>query len=351
MFGRTNVVFALTLALAAPALADVKTGVDAWSRGDYPAALKEWRPLAINGDADAQFNLGQAYKLGRGVPLDLTQAEEWYRKAALQGHAQAEDNYGLVMFQNGNRQKAMTWIEKSATRGEPRAQYIYGTALFNGDLATKDWIRAYAMMTRASASGLPAASTSLAQLDRYIPIDQRQKGLAMARDMELASQRSRLSLPETASVAPPRPLPTQGPVARTIDLPPSQMPMPEEDTAFPAQDEPPVMAPVERPTPLPTPRPVAIRPPKPAVVAAPRPAVSGKQWRVQLGAFGEEGRARALFTQLEGKVSALRNLQPVLVKAGKITRLQAGPLANQAAAEQMCTKVRASGQSCLVIAP
>jgi uncharacterized protein len=347
MFGRSGVVFALSLALAAPAYADVKAGVEAWSRGEYPAALKEWRPLAINGDADAQFNLGQAYKLGRGVPLDLAQAEDWYRKAALQGHVQAEDNYGLVMFQNGNRQNAMSWIEKSATRGEPRAQYIYGTALFNGDLAAKDWVKAYALMTRSSASGLPAASTSLAQLDRYIPIDQRQKGLALARDMELSSQRSRLALPQTAGVAPPRPLPSTGPVARTIDLPPSRMPEPEEDMQLPPQDEPPVMAPVARPVP----RPVAVRPPKPAIVAAPRPALSGKQWRVQLGAFGEEGRARALFTQLEGKVSALRDLQPVLVKAGKITRLQAGPLASASAAEHLCTKVRASGQSCLVIAP
>ena len=56
---------------AAPARADVKAGVDAWQAGNYPAAVAEWRPLAIAGDADAQFNLGQAYKLGRGVPADL----------------------------------------------------------------------------------------------------------------------------------------------------------------------------------------------------------------------------------------------------------------------------------------
>ena len=69
--------------------ASVKEGVESWTRGDYPSAIKVWRPLAIAGDADAQFNLGQAYKLGRGVPADLLQAEDWYRKAALQGHLQA----------------------------------------------------------------------------------------------------------------------------------------------------------------------------------------------------------------------------------------------------------------------
>ena len=94
-----------------PAMADVKAGVDAWSRGDHAAAVAEWRQPAIEGDADAQFNLGQAYKLGRGVPLDLKLAEDWFRKAALQGHIQAEDNYGLTLFQNGDRQKALPYIQ------------------------------------------------------------------------------------------------------------------------------------------------------------------------------------------------------------------------------------------------
>ena len=167
----------LALGLAAPALADVKQGVDAWQRGDYATAIKEWRPLAISGDADAQFNLAQAYKLGRGVPTDLKQAEMWYKKAADKGHVQAADNYGLVLFQNGDRKGALPWLEKSATRGEPRAQYVLGTALFNGDIADKDWVRAYALMTRASSAGLPQASNTLAQMDQYIPLVQRQQGI------------------------------------------------------------------------------------------------------------------------------------------------------------------------------
>ena len=85
--------------VSAPALADVKAGVDAWGRGDYATAIKEWRGPADAGDADAQFNLGQAYKLGNGVPKDLGQAEKWYKSAADQGHLQANDNYGLLLFQ------------------------------------------------------------------------------------------------------------------------------------------------------------------------------------------------------------------------------------------------------------
>src|ERR1700712_2990213 len=88
-------------AVASPALADVKAGVDAWSRGDYQRAIAEWKGPADHGDADAQFNLGQAYKLGRGVSPDLAKAEELFAKAAQHGHIQASDNLGLLLFQRG----------------------------------------------------------------------------------------------------------------------------------------------------------------------------------------------------------------------------------------------------------
>ena len=55
--------------------ADTKAGVEAWTRGDYPAAVREWEAQSAKGDADAIFNLGQAYKLGKGVPQDLARAE------------------------------------------------------------------------------------------------------------------------------------------------------------------------------------------------------------------------------------------------------------------------------------
>jgi uncharacterized protein len=330
----------LTIALAmisTSASADVKTGVDAWSRGDYPAAIKEWRPLAINGDADAQFNLGQAYKLGRGVPVDFKLAEGWYRKAADQGHFQAEDNLGLILFQNGDRPKAMPYIEKSANRGEPRAQYVLATALFNGDLAKKDWVRAYALMTRASASGLSQASASLAQMDQFIPLEQRQKGLAMARDLEATAQRPQFA--EAPSVKrPPR---APEPPIRVEDVPAS--------TPEPAMADKPVeVATVDAPA-MAKPKPIAKATPK---AAPPTPvAVSGPAWRIQLGAFGDQGNARALWGKLQGRIAALGDLQPYYVKAGNVMRLQAGPIAGKAAAERVCASVKASGQGCLAVGP
>ena len=81
------------LTLPGLALADVNDGVAAWERGDYETAVAEWRGPAGQGDADAQFNLGQAYRLGRGVEQNTRQAEVYYAKAAAQGHLKAA---GLV---------------------------------------------------------------------------------------------------------------------------------------------------------------------------------------------------------------------------------------------------------------
>src|SRR3546814_14027710 len=78
----------------------------------------------------------------------------------------------------------MTFITRSAARGEPRAQYVLGTAHFNGDLAAKDWPRAYALTKRASDAGLALASARLVQPDHRIPTDPRQPGPAVTPDLQ-----------------------------------------------------------------------------------------------------------------------------------------------------------------------
>ena len=145
----------LAMLAAAPALADVKAGVDAWSRGDYTTAVREWEGPATSGDPDAMFNLAQAYRLGRGVASDLPRAEKLYAGAAAAGHLQAADTYGLMLFQDGRRDAALPFVRDAARRGDPRSQYLLGIAHFNGDLVEKDWTQAYALMTLASGSGLP----------------------------------------------------------------------------------------------------------------------------------------------------------------------------------------------------
>jgi len=65
--------------------ADFQKGLEAAQRGDYVTALREWTPLAEQGDASAQYNLGVMYGNGQGVPQDYKAALEWYTLAAEQG--------------------------------------------------------------------------------------------------------------------------------------------------------------------------------------------------------------------------------------------------------------------------
>ena len=69
---------ALTLAFAAPVAAqNLGAGLEAYQRGDYATALREWRTLAEQGDAEAQTRLGIMYLLSQGVPQDLVLAHLW----------------------------------------------------------------------------------------------------------------------------------------------------------------------------------------------------------------------------------------------------------------------------------
>ncbi len=87
--------------LAEPAWADYRAGVDAYLRGDYASALREWIPLAKQGNSHAQYYLGVLYDSGHGVPQDYGQARQWWEQAAAQRNADAQYNLG-VLYSNGH---------------------------------------------------------------------------------------------------------------------------------------------------------------------------------------------------------------------------------------------------------
>jgi cell division septation protein DedD len=332
---------AALIALAGAAAAqDVQSGIAAWQAGDYARAVTEWRPLAEAGNADAQFNLAQAYRLGRGVPQNLGLAEQWFERAARQRHEQAGASLGLLLFQNGRAREAMPWIQAAALRGDPRAQYVFGTALFNGDMLRRDLPRAYAMMSAAAAQGFPQAQAQLSEMERQLSAEDRDRGRQLALEMTSPP-------PQVASV-PPQALP---PVPTT----PSPSSRPGVSYAPPPETEAP---PAERPRvvqTVPVPRPPAVQPrterperPAPAPAPTPAPAAAGS-WRVQLGAFSSQANARRQWEIVRRRVSALGPLSPAYSSAGALTRLRAGPLASRAGAERVCAAVRAAGEDCLII--
>ncbi len=333
---------ALTAVL--PAYADVKAGVEAWERGDYAAAVAAWRTDAIKGDADAQFNLAQAYKLGRGVPADMSMAENLYRRAAEQGHVQAQDNYGIMLFTNGKQKEAMPWLEKSAARGEPRAQYIVGTAAFNGDFLPRDPVRGYALMQRANEAGLEQAAASLANMAPLLTPEQKTKGLAMAQDLAQTERNARLALVDPAA----KPV-SKGPVSvKPTKLPPSQPGVTFTPPPM-AGDPAPAPAPVVVATPNPVSAPTKIVPAPVKVATTSPPAAKSGKWRVQLGAFSSRANAEALWSKLS-KSGAVAGLQVDYQSSGRLTRVRTGAYATRGEAETACKAFKARGQGCFPVA-
>ena len=76
--------------------ADFNKGVAAYDSGDYATALREWRPLAEQGNADAQFNLGFMYDEGKGVLQDNVYAHMWWNIAAASGYKDASTNRDMI---------------------------------------------------------------------------------------------------------------------------------------------------------------------------------------------------------------------------------------------------------------
>ena len=115
----------LLLGVAVPAWADAQGAVDAFQRGDYETALREFRALAEEGNARAEYNIGLMYDLGTGVEQDRAEAAIWYRKAATQAHVKAQFNLGFL-YANGDGVSqelvlAYKWLELAAIQGHPEA--------------------------------------------------------------------------------------------------------------------------------------------------------------------------------------------------------------------------------------
>ena len=121
----------LAFTLATPVAAqDLEAGIEAGQRGDYAAALNEFRPLAAEGDAEAQFYLGYMYGKGQGVAQDYGAAATWYLKAAEQGFAKAQLFLGFMYAEGqGVAQDyvpAHMWFNLAALQGHVDAAKYRG---------------------------------------------------------------------------------------------------------------------------------------------------------------------------------------------------------------------------------
>jgi TPR repeat protein len=146
---------------------DFKLGLDAYDRGDFETALKEWQPLAEQGDARAQFNLGVIYFNGQGIPHDPVKAVDWYRAAADQGYGPAQANLSF-MYETGqgllqNYVEAYKWATLAGTHGADAA----GGAL--EQLAAKMTAEQIAEAKGAAAKWRPIFAETAAPVQRDEP--------------------------------------------------------------------------------------------------------------------------------------------------------------------------------------
>jgi TPR repeat protein len=288
-------------AAAAPAqpLPSVKAGVQLWQREQWAAAVTMWRPFAEAGDPDAMFNMGQALKLGRGVPRDEEQARAWFRRAAEKGHRPAQANLGILLFQLQEKPEALRWLKEAADAGEPRGQYVYGVALWNGDGVPRNLSFAYAYLARAADQGLEEARSALDRLTPMLKPVERANGWAMAAAMRRGDG---MVVPLTSIAAP-------------------------DDVAAPA--------------------PV---PQTPTVSPATLPLATGPVFRIQIGAYSRRELADAAMAALrQNSPALLTGLSPHYEPGRGLVRLQLGPFASRDLATSACQRFQAAGRACLVV--
>ncbi|WP_369598664.1 CHAT domain-containing protein [Sinorhizobium meliloti] len=133
-------------------------------------AVRWYRLAAEQGLASAQNNLGVVYDKGRGVPQSDTEAVRWYRLAAEQGLASAQNNLG-VMYDKGrgvpqSETEAVRWYRLAAQQDYAKAQYNLGVMYGSGAGGLpRDQLKKYDLLRKAVENGYPNALLQLSELE------------------------------------------------------------------------------------------------------------------------------------------------------------------------------------------
>ena len=157
-------------------------------RGFFSLRLSLLRKQAERGDATAQCLLGEDYYEGQGVPQDYTEAAKWFRLAAEQGHAMAQNNLG-VMYDYGSgagvpqdSKETVKWYRRAAEQGNAGAQYGLGLAYCEGRGVPQNFVQAYAWLNVSVAQGHQGAVSLRSTLLNEITPAQIEEGQRLSRE-------------------------------------------------------------------------------------------------------------------------------------------------------------------------
>jgi len=161
----SKMVVTACLLLSMAAYAGFDEGLAAYKKKDYATALKEWEPLASQGNAVAQTVIGVMYDLGQGAPQDYKEAVKWYRLAADQGNANAQNSLGMK-YVNGqgvpqDYKEAVKWYRLAADQGNANAQTNLGAMYDNGHGVPQDYKEAVKWYRLAADQGNADAQLNL----------------------------------------------------------------------------------------------------------------------------------------------------------------------------------------------
>jgi TPR repeat protein len=138
--------------------------LSAYNNGNYAVALRNFRVLAEQGDARARYNLGLMYWYGDGVDEDDKQARKWFRLAATQGFAPAQNRWGTMLGIWGdppNYEEAVKWYRLAAEQGNAGAQANLGGVYAAGHGVSYNWVEAIKWYRLAAEQGHTDAQLSL----------------------------------------------------------------------------------------------------------------------------------------------------------------------------------------------
>jgi len=157
----------------------------AYDREDYKTAFAEYKPLAEQGNAHAQFLLARMYDEGKGVVQDYKESLKWYFKSAEQDHAWAQAMLGrmheigtVVVAQN--EKQAIKWYRRAAEQGNSYAQISLARMYEDGIGTPQDYKEAYAWYSVATADD-PAVAVDRARMAEKLTPDQLLKGQELAK--------------------------------------------------------------------------------------------------------------------------------------------------------------------------
>ena len=175
----------LWLASAAPASANLESGVTAFRSGDYATATEELAPLAEADDAEAQYYVGAMYESGLRTDQDFAEAMRWYVGAADHGLVMAQYHLGLLYEMGEGVEKdyaeAAEWHEQAATRGHAPAPNNLGVLYLKRLGVEQDPMCAYLLFARAADQQFPDARGNFRKASRRLSHKERAEAAEILR--------------------------------------------------------------------------------------------------------------------------------------------------------------------------